>query len=239
MTTDPFHLHPELAPLIKAAESSFFRATTVEQLRSMLSDRGAPTHWIVDDDVREADRFKALAAWPGEDRWVFAYGSLMWDPAFHFDEVRHAFAPAHSREFILKDEFGGRGTMDAPGVMAALDEGPGCHGLALRIAHDALDRETDVIWRRERAGSAYCPDFIRLETAQGDITALAFVADHSADMIDATLTWEEKVQFCATGTGFLGSSLEYVQNLSSHFDVLGIEDAQVNALLQAARDYAT
>ena len=45
--------------------------------------------------------------------WVFGYGSLMWDPAFRFAEVRRAHVPGYARRFILKDVYGGPGYTNA------------------------------------------------------------------------------------------------------------------------------
>jgi cation transport protein ChaC len=73
-----------------------------------------PPFPIYDDDTREGLRRAALAGHEG-DLWVFGYGSLIWDPALEFAEVRRAFAPNHRRRFILEDIYGGRGTPTAPG----------------------------------------------------------------------------------------------------------------------------
>lgn len=67
---------------------------------------------------------------------MFAHGSLMWDPAIDFAEVRRAWLPGHARRFILCDIHGARGTRDAPGLMAALDRGDGCF---------LADHESDMI----------------------------------------------------------------------------------------------
>jgi cation transport protein ChaC len=63
------------------------------------------------------------------------------------------------------------------------------------------------------------------------------VADHNAPLIDAGLTRAEQIEFLATGIGFLGSSLEYLRNIASHFAALGIEDEEVVSLLRDAEAY--
>ncbi len=191
------------------------------------------------EDVREAGRRAFLDAYGGGDLWVFAYGSLMWDPAVHFEEVRRATVPDYARQFILKDIFGGRGDPEKPGLMVALDSVPGaeCHGLAFRIAADLVEEESTHIWKRERLGPAYHEVQVTARTDHGDIQVLAFVADHASPLIDATLTFEQQVEYCATGTGFLGSSLEYAQNIAAQFDRLRIEDADVKRLVSAAEAF--
>jgi cation transport protein ChaC len=183
-------------------------------------------------------RTAALAGRDDGDLWVFAYGSLMWDPGLRFAEVRRAHVGDHARRFILKDVYGGRGTFSAPGLMAALDKGPGCDGLLFRIAADLVEEETAVLWRREQLGPAYTPTFVSATVADRPVTALTFVADHDARLIDGRLTRAEQVRYLATGTGFLGSSLDYLRNIDVKFKALGIEDEEVADLLGEVEAYA-
>jgi cation transport protein ChaC len=69
------------------------------------------------------------------------------------------------------------------------------------------------------------------------ITALTFVADHAAEMIDAELTRDEQIRFLATGTGFLGTSLDYLKNIQLKFEALGIHDEEVATLLRDTESY--
>ena len=71
------------------------------------------------------------------------------NPALRFEEVRRAHVPGYARQFILKDIYGGRGTVDKPGLMAALDKGPGCDGLAFRISRENIEEETKILWQRK------------------------------------------------------------------------------------------
>lgn len=235
--SDPFRHHPRLAALITPPEESSFRDFNPEKMDDIVRENGGPADWRLSDQAREADRQETLENRWERDLWVFAYGSLMWNPGIHFAEVRRGFAPEVERRFILRDKFGGRGTCDAPGVMAALEPGAGCHGLAFRIAHTALEEETRLLWRRERVGHAYHSDFITVETDHGPVEALAFLANHDAELIVPDLSHADQVRFCATGKGWLGSSFDYVANLAAHFAELGIEDPGVTRLLEDARAF--
>ena len=141
----------------------------------------------------------------------------MWDPAVHFAEVRRAHVAGYARRFILKDTFGARGTPELPGVQAALDVGAGCDGLAFRIARERVEEETGYIWRRELIAPAYTPVFVEAATAAGPIEALAMVADHAAEDIRPDLAHAEQVRYLATGAGFLGTSLQYIETLAAQF----------------------
>ncbi len=234
MTDNPFGHHPGLAPLITPYEDSVFAGFRVEKAVAMMREHGVSADWVQPEAEREACRARALAGRRDNDLWVFAYGSLMWDPGMRFAEVRRAFAPEVERRFILYDTRGARGTIQSPGVMAALDHGAGCHGLAFRITAAHLEEDTYSLWCRERIGAAYLPAFIAAQTDHGEITALTFLADHDAESIRAGLSHEDQVRAVARGAGFLGSSFDYLANLARHFEELRIEDQGVRQLLADA-----
>jgi len=231
------HLPDLRAKIVEPAESGF-RNLDLAVLDDKMREAGAPADWRYSDDVREASRVETLRGRSDTDLWVFAYGSLMWDPAFCFSEVRSATVVGFKRKFCLKSELG-RGTQDKPGLMAGLDVGDECHGLAFRIDRDRLDEESTIIWRREMLLHAYEPAFLSFDTAQGPIEALAFIVDHSASSYLPDLTLEQTAQYVATGAGVFGSTLEYVENLADQFEVLGIEDDALYVLLDRARQLAT
>ncbi|MBF9029255.1 gamma-glutamylcyclotransferase [Rhodobacterales bacterium HKCCE3408] len=238
---DPFRHHPALRDLIADPTASRFRDINFAEVRENLRARDLSDAWILPDDIREAGRRACLSAHPeGEDLWVFGYGSLMWDPAILFTELRRARVPGHARRFILRDIHGGRGTPETPGLMVALDAVPGavCDGLAFRIAAADIENETRQLWARERIGPAYLETFVTAETAHGPIRALTFVADHRAELIDAEIGFEDQVRCAATGTGTLGTSLDYLRNIARHFAALRIPDAETECLLEAAERYA-
>jgi cation transport protein ChaC len=236
-TADPFSHHPELRDRIADPLTSPSRSLTTAKLATLMRTRGLPADWWYADSVREAERAETLGGRRDADLWVFAYGSLMWDPGVRFEEVRRAHVAGYARRFILKDIYGGRGTVDAPGLMVALDEGGGCDGLAFRIARAHLEEETEVLWRRERIGPGYLPVLVEAVAGTARLTALTFVADHQATLIDSSMSRVQQVEYCATGTGFMGSSLDYLRNIDRHFAALGIEDDEVSALLRETQAY--
>ncbi len=231
--SDPFRHHPDLRALITPPGDSFFRGFQPASLDEQMAQMGRPPDWRYPDDIREAEFHAFLDQHGARDLWVFAYGSLMWDPAVYFDELRHAFVPDCARRFILWTE-GGRGTPDRPAVMAALDKGNGCHGLALRIAGERLSEELGHIWRRERIAPAYVSQMVTAQTDQGDIQALTFLADHSAEAIRPDLTRDQQVEALASAEGVLGTNIAYIDNLKHHFDQMGIADAEMDMLHRMA-----
>ena len=233
----PFAAHPELRDKIADPLTSFFRTFSAEVMLARFPQLESAKDWIHPDDVREATRRHCLADHGTGDLWIFAYGSLMWDPAVRFTDVRRAHVPDYARRFILKDVNGGRGTQEIPGLMAALDAGCGCEGLAFRIAAAEVETETEILWRREMIGPGYVPAFVpALIDGQHD-RVLTFLADHAAPAIDTHLSRAEQVHLIARSEGFLGTSKAYLENIVTQFAHLGIVDAECSSLLQEVEEY--
>ena len=236
--TDPFRHHPGLRGRITPPEDSFFRDFSTAKLEAMLAEKGLATGWWRSDAEREANRRDTLAIRPTPDLWVFAYGSLMWNPAFLFAEVRHGRVDGYARSFCLYDTRGGRGTKEQPGLMAALDKGEHCHGLVFRIAADLVEAESRILFKREMLMGSYVPGFVSCETGLGAVEALTFVANHAAPHIRTDIPHADKVRYIATGTGRLGSSREYLENLADQFEALDIDDPEVFGLLKDVRAFS-
>ncbi len=215
---------PALTGKILDPEKSFFRISrdTLGEWDRRAHEAGYGANWRRTHEEREATRCKALAGRLERDLWIFAYGSLMWDPALHIVEIRAAALTGFHRRFCLKIDIG-RGSREKPALMAALDEGGECHGLALRIPAHAVDRETEILWMREMIGEAYIPEFRNVSTPQGQVEALAFVMDRQSPRF-ADIGAEEAAGIIASGSGILGTNLEYFDNLAMHVDALGIRD---------------
>lgn len=231
---DPFVHHPELrGKITRPEDAAFHRNFSAETLFSKRPDLLWVRDILYSDEQRARSRSEALAGHGGGDLWVFAYGSLMWNPAIHFAEIRRATVSGYARKFILKDVYGGRGTREAPGLMAALDRGERCEGLLFRILARNIDTETEVLWRRELIGPGYLPGFVTAHVDREPVRALTFLADHAAEAIWPDLGFDEQVRFIAQGQGFLGTSRDYLASIVDHLATLGIEDEYCAKLLQA------
>jgi cation transport protein ChaC len=228
---------PALAGRIVEPEKSFFRLSRerMSEFDRMARERGLPPDWRLTDEAREATRATAMAGRTG-DLWLFAYGSLMWDPAVHIVEIRTGRVSGYQRRFCLKIQIG-RGSTDKPALMAALDGGGECSGLVYRIPAERVDRETEILWMREMIAGSYVPTFLPVDTTHGPVEALAFVANRqSRQFYEADA--DEAAQMIAAGSGVVGTSLEYLEKLTERLALVGLTDPAMEDLLANTRAHA-
>jgi len=179
---------------------------------------------LMDDILAEHD--------PAKDFWVFGYGSLIWNPAFHYVEKRPALLHGWHRRFCLK-MYMGRGTPETPGLMLALDHGGTCNGVAFRIAPEKVREELHILWQREMFGGAYHARWVELEADGETLRAVTFVINTGHPRYLDELSLEETAAFIATGCGTLGSCREYLENTVSHLEALGLTDAGLARIVAA------
>lgn len=166
----------------------------------------------------------------GAGWWVFAYGSLLWNPVFPVAEMRPATVRGLHRHFCLWS-LASRGTLDAPGLVLGLDRGGVCRGVALRLpAPLALD-ELHLLWRREMVVGSYHPRWVNCRTADGRIvTAIAFVVNRQHPQYAGKLSLDQQVQVLSTACGAFGSSGDYLERTRVALIAHGITDAHLDAI---------
>src|SRR5260370_40018264 len=89
-----------------------------------------------------------------EPVWVFAYGSLMWNPEIGFAEARRGVLHGYHRSFCLYSR-DYRGTPERPGLVLGLDRGGSCRGIVYRLGPDRVGEALDRIWAREMTGVGF------------------------------------------------------------------------------------
>jgi cation transport protein ChaC len=190
---------------------------------------GLPPNWRRSDERLEEIRRAALRGRDtSEDLWVYAYGSLMWDPGLLFEEVRLADAEGYQRRFTSKITIG-RGSPKRPALMLSLHPHPGCcRGLAFRIAADLAEEESAILWRREMLFGGYSALLVPMSTPQGTITALVFAANTAHSSYVEELPLSETAYLIARGSGVMGTNREYLEQLASQLEALEIEDPYVH-----------
>ncbi|MBV9784299.1 MAG: gamma-glutamylcyclotransferase [Acidisphaera sp.] len=173
----------------------------------------------------------ALRSEAGNGVWLFAYGSLIWNPTIHFVERRAARVHGWHRAFCLSTR-AGRGTPENPGLMLGLDRGGTCSGCILRVAESEIRTELGVLWRREMLAGSYIPRWVSLRTLEGEPLgrAITFTIDRRRPSYAGTLTEVETIRRLATAKGALGSAADYLFHTRDGLRSLGLRDRTVERL---------
>jgi glutathione-specific gamma-glutamylcyclotransferase len=159
--------------------------------------------------------------------WIFAYGSLIWNPLFEYLERCVVAIKGWHRQFCLLAPVG-RGTIENPGLVLGLEPGNDCQGIAYRLAVDHnLEAELLLLWRREMAVGSYIPTWVKVNNGNREISALAFTVNSQHPAYINHLSLEEIVASLATAKGFLGSSAEYLSHTVQGLLAEGIEDQEL------------
>ncbi len=211
---------------MKLTRDSILDGTLHASVRAVLG----PNVRFATDAERNAQVKAILACAPRPGRiWVFGFGSLMWNPAFHYVERRTARIHGFHRQFCLWAR-AGRGSPERPGLMLSLEPGGSCTGVAYRLARGSAATEMDVIWRREMFTMAYRPVWTAAHTARGMEPAIAFSANRGHERYVPGLKDATIARYLATGAGPMGRCCDYLFDTVVHLRQLGIRDRRLEAL---------
>ena len=168
---------------------------------------------------------------PGQDFWVFGYGSLMWHPGFPHLEVRPAVLYGYHRRFCIYS-VNYRGTPKVPGLVLGLDRGGSCRGLAYRVPGAEGADVWEYLDDPEMTTGVYIPSWLTLYTAQGPVRAASFVVDTGHDQYAGHLSLEETAELIVQGHGHRGACREYLANTVQHLEGLGVGAGSLKRLLK-------
>jgi len=203
--------------------------------------RRLPHVRVLTEAERHASLHAALADRPehGDGIWLFAYGSLIWNPTIHVVEQRLARVAGWHRAFCLRTPLG-RGTPDNPGLTLGLRPGGDCEGAALRLAEPGLEHELDVLWRREMVTAGYVPRWLALRDADGAVFGhgLAFTVNPDGPSYEDAVPEAEAVRRLATAQGELGSSAEYLFRTVAGLHGMGLRDAHLEHVARLVRAWS-
>lgn len=179
----------------------------------------------------DAEVARIMATAPPGDFWIFAYGSLIWNPATEFDQQRIAVASGWHRSFCLFDQRW-RGNPRQPGLMMCLDRGGSCRSVAFRIPAGTIKANMDKLVRREMSmvPNAFPGRWIKVMTAEGPLTALAFAINRKSTRYVGGLSLAERADRLAQAHGWKGSMAEYVLSTVQKLEEYGIHDRNLWAL---------
>ncbi len=201
------------------------------------AEKAGGGNFLSDEARRESRRAFLAEHPPGEDLWVFGYGSLMWNPAVHVCESRTVRVTGYRRSFCLHLMLG-RATPERPGLMLALEEGGACAGVAHRIASDHVESETDILWMREMLTGAYTPRWVEAHFEDGPRAALTFIINKAHPRYAGALPVPEIARRIAHAEGLTGTNRDYLFRTAAHLRELGVADAHITEIEEAVKALA-
>jgi cation transport protein ChaC len=156
--------------------------------------------------------------------WIFGYGSIVWRPAFPFEERVIARADGLARRFWQKST-DHRGVPGAPGRVCTLvdhsDEH--CWGVAFRLRDDDAEREQIIAQLDHREKNGYEQRSMRLATRRGDlIDATTYIATEDNDDWWGPAPVDVIAEVVAVAEGPSGTNREYVLKLAEALRALGV-----------------
>ena len=172
-----------------------------------------------------------------EPIWIFAYGSLMWNPEMPFAERRPALLRGYHRSFCLYSR-DYRGTPERPGLVLGLDRGGSCRGIAYRLPKERQGPALDLVWAREMAGDVYRMRGVSVVTPQGRIGAYAFVVHRACQDYAGRLSLDRAAEIIVHAAGGRGTGRDYLANTVRHLEELGIADGPLHRLDKQVRTLA-
>jgi cation transport protein ChaC len=180
------------------------------------------------------------------DVWVFAYGSLIWNPTFAFVERRIAHVRGYHRRFCLRADMG-RGSPERPGLFLGLDRGGQCGGVVFRIAAAHARDELMLLWRREMITRAYIPRWVWAETLGGQtrgsqirgskVHAIAMTINRAYSRYVGDWTEDEMIRAIATAEGRFGRCSDYLFNTLEHLTEMGVRDRMLERTAAGVRRF--
>ena len=171
------------------------------------------------------------------DVWLFAYGSLMWNPAMHYAERRAGTVHGWHRAYCLWLE-SGRGTPENPGLMLALDRGGAVSGALLRVPADQARAELLLPFRRELFTYSYDVRWVAAKTKAGPVRAMTFVVNRTGPRYAGRLDPDRIARHIATARGNLGTSQEYLDHTRAALLELGLDDRMLREVQKRTARFA-
>jgi glutathione-specific gamma-glutamylcyclotransferase len=170
----------------------------------------------------------------GGPLWVFAYGSLMWDPGFDFDHSAPAVLKGYRRAFCVLSK-SHRGTPERPGLVLGLAPGGTCRGMVYRVTPERRAEVQAYLFERERRRyEVYRESMLRVRHAKGAVVAQTYVADPAAADFVGDLSEEQIARRIMAAHGERGPNFVYLERTVGQLKTLGIREPSLERIYRIA-----
>jgi len=189
-----------------------------------VAEPGLDPRWVLNSELR-AFSGRLTAQRPSGPFWVFAYGSLIWNPTFASVARKPVIARGWHRSFCVELDCW-RATPEQRGLMMALDRGGSCAGLLCQLAEQDLNETVhNLVWREISFEHEFAAvRWLTVETSDGPVKALTFWAGPRGDGIFRRLPLPKVAEVIARACGHFGSNAAYLRNTVLHLEEHGIRD---------------
>jgi cation transport protein ChaC len=208
---------------VMITRDSLVNGTFLKAARAAAARAGIPAAVRSDAEIEERVTQSLAAAAAGAETWVFAYGSLMWNPTFRYIARRRATLPQWQRRFCIWLP-AGRGSVERPGLTLGLEPGGQVDGIAFRLPPGEEAHELTLVFRREMLSDGYNATWVTIDTADGLVPALTFVVNGNGARYAGALDDKTIAGVLASAKGVLGSSADYLWQTIDQLAELGICD---------------
>lgn len=182
-------------------------------------------------EERHASLTRTLLSKPDDSPvWIFAYGSLMWNPVIDYVEKCKGKLPGWERAFCMKLN-SGRATPEKQGRMLALVPGKFTEGLLYRLDQEGLYETLTMLWLREMSTASYQVTWQKVILEDDNhVWALVFVMSSRHRTYEHHYQPEDIARFIATASGPIGTNADYLFRLKECLASLDIEDPYVESM---------
>ena len=127
---------------------------------------GGQGHALDDFQLSESLTTTLAAKPKGAGWWVFAYGSLLWNPLFPFAEARPGDRCAGCIGASASTRWRRAAPRTRPGLVLGLDRGGACTGVVYRMPAPVAIDELHLLWRREMVTGSYRPKWVTVQSRE-------------------------------------------------------------------------
>jgi glutathione-specific gamma-glutamylcyclotransferase len=161
--------------------------------------------------------------------WVFAYGSLIWNPEVDFDSFHVGKVFGRHRNFCVRSTKY-RGTPASPGVVLGLDTGGSCVGVVYQLTQKTKTQSIEKLYKREMLNRIYTPILVNVYLEEGrTVQALTFAANRSNEAY-VSMTDDQLVSRLSICAGERGANRDYALNTWRSLREHGVCDSRLEKI---------
>jgi len=166
-------------------------------------------------------------------RFVFGYGSLIWNPGFAFLAAQPGLLRGAHRSLSIFSHHH-RGTVEKPGLVFGLARGGSCRGMVFEVAEAEWPDVFAYLQAREQVTGVYREALRKVRLDDGRVVAaLVYLVNERHEQFAGRLSLEQQLALVRVAAGGAGRNADYVVQTVRHLEKLGISDRALTALAAA------